>query len=164
LAEEEDAKKRVIKVKDPAKTDKVKQEIEAEGKSIVDEKNMSMNADRSSGKGTLKVRFQVAADSSGKSSPLKASAGKGQAMASSLKASRGGEQLLKSSPPKKMSQSYVDDTDNGPQILKSGRPRTQENHISGNSIQMTETADDIENGLLSKKGSFPEDEDDRRGN
>lgn len=58
-AEAEDAKKRIVKKIDPTQTSKVKAEIEAEGHSIVDEKNMSMNSDKLSGKGTLKVRFQV---------------------------------------------------------------------------------------------------------
>ena len=55
-AEEREEANRVVKKKDPGNTAKVKEEIEAEGKSYVDEKNMSMT-DKSSGKGSLKVRF-----------------------------------------------------------------------------------------------------------
>ena len=55
-AEEREEANRVVKKKDPDNTAKVKEEIEAEGKSYVDEKNMSMT-DKSSGKGSLKVRF-----------------------------------------------------------------------------------------------------------
>ena len=58
-AEAEDAKRRVVKSKDPANTAKAREELEAEGKSIVDEKSVDMNADKVSGHGTLKVRFQV---------------------------------------------------------------------------------------------------------
>ena len=55
--EAEDAKRRVIKKKDPANTAKLRYQLEAEGKSIVDEKSVDMNADKVSGQGKLKVRF-----------------------------------------------------------------------------------------------------------
>ena len=54
--EKEEAAKRVVKKKDPANTEKVRQELETEGQSIVDEKT-SEPIDAKSGKGTLKVRF-----------------------------------------------------------------------------------------------------------
>ena len=107
-----------------------------------------MNADKSTGKGSLKVRFQV----TNQSPELKAQSSASKA--STLKAgSKAGASLLKSSPPQKLSQSYVDDFDAGPRALKAGRPRTQENSISGTSIQVTDANEDLEQGLLhSKKG------------
>lgn len=57
-AQEEDERKNFAAKKiDPSKTQKVKEEIEAEGQSIVDESNMTISADKRSGKGSLKVRF-----------------------------------------------------------------------------------------------------------
>ena len=56
-AEAEEAKTRVLKKKDPESTAKVREELETEGKSIIDEKSVDMNKDKNSGKGTLKVRF-----------------------------------------------------------------------------------------------------------
>ena len=58
-AEAEDAKKRIVKQKDPANTSRAQEELEAEGKSVVENKSVNMNADKVSGQGTLKVRFQV---------------------------------------------------------------------------------------------------------
>ena len=58
-AEAEDAKKRVVKPKDPNNTEKARNELDAEGKSIISEKNSNMNDDKVSGTGTLKVRFEV---------------------------------------------------------------------------------------------------------
>ena len=56
-AEALDAKKRIIKQKDPENTARARQLLEAEGKSIVEEKKINMNADKLSGQGSLKVRF-----------------------------------------------------------------------------------------------------------
>ena len=47
----------MLKKKDPANTAKAREELDLEGKSIIDEKSMNLNDDKVSGKGTLKVRF-----------------------------------------------------------------------------------------------------------
>ena len=56
-AEADEAKKRTVKAKDPENTAKVREELETEGKSIIDEKSVDMNKEKTAGKGTLKVRF-----------------------------------------------------------------------------------------------------------
>lgn len=58
-AEAADIKKTVVKKKNPSNTARVKEETEMEGKSVVTEQSVDMNQDKKSGKGTLKVRFQV---------------------------------------------------------------------------------------------------------
>ena len=79
-AEAEDARKRVKKPVDPAKTEELREQLETEGKSIVDEKSLDVNADKMSGTGTLKVRFQVTPTNKGSPSQKK-----GIDMAASLK-------------------------------------------------------------------------------
>lgn len=54
-----ESKNRVVKTKDPENTAKAQEELEQEGKSIVEEKNVTMNEDKLSGKGSLSVRFEV---------------------------------------------------------------------------------------------------------
>ena len=66
-AEAAEAKSRVVKKKDPTNTEKAKDELEAEGKSILVEKTNDMNADKISGKGSLKVRFEIKSPRSTKS-------------------------------------------------------------------------------------------------
>ena len=86
------AKKRVLKPKDPAKTVKAKEELDAEGRSIVDEKSVSMNLDKSGGKGFLKMRFQV-------TSPHNATArSQFSAVSANVRASGGFGSTLKASP------------------------------------------------------------------
>ncbi len=58
-AEAAEANRRIIKKKDPSNTEKAKDELEAEGKSVLVEKTNDMNADKISGKGSLKVRFEI---------------------------------------------------------------------------------------------------------
>lgn len=61
-ADAEAAKKRLIKPKDPENTAKVREELDLEGQSIIEEKKINLNSDKVSGSGTLKVRFQVTND------------------------------------------------------------------------------------------------------
>ena len=79
-----------------------------------------------------------------------------------MKASKGAEPMLRSSPPRKASQGYVDDFETGASALKSGRPRTSV--LPGNSVQMTDAAEDADNRLLPKKGAPQNEEINPRDN
>ena len=47
------------KSKDPNNTAKAREELEAEGESVVEKQTVKMNEDKKGGTGTLKVRFDV---------------------------------------------------------------------------------------------------------
>ena len=115
-----------------------------------------MNADKVSGHGTLKVRFQVT-NPERRSFSEKKNTNKANAEGN-LKSSMGEQQLLKSTRSEKVSHNYISNSagGGGQQILKSGRPakmnRTEQpNHlISNNPIQTTDVSCDIENRVTSK--------------
>ena len=88
------------------KTQTPQKRLDSEGQSIIDENEVNMNKDKSSGRGTLKVRFEM--NSPGQSFSEKKPQG------SSLKTpSNNGEQLLNSAKPVRTTK-FVDNLDNGP--------------------------------------------------
>ena len=80
--------------------------LDSEGQSIIDENQVDMNKDKSSGRGTLKVRFEM-------NSPERQSFSEKKPQGSSLKSTPKTEQLLNSAKPVRATK-FVDNLDNGP--------------------------------------------------
>ena len=82
-----------------------KEHLDSEGHSVIEENRVDMNKDKSSGRGTLKVRFEM-------NSPERQSFSEKKPSGSSLKTPKG-EQLLNSAKPVRTTK-FVDNLDNGP--------------------------------------------------
>ena len=101
-----------------------------EGRSIIDEKSIEVNEDKVSGRGILKVRFQV------NHSPDRRKSRSETKMSSSLK-NPPSEQLMVKSGGRQMqtmSSTFVDNvnTSGGPQMLKAGKPRASTPGLEAN--------------------------------